>query len=307
MDRINSLPTPFSHLISSLSHLLIASDTLLCKMTNTTIGSASEFQENYLLLEKLGEGGYGSVYMCLERLTANRRAVKSIPDNKVRNRTHVESLNQSLPNEIVLWGPLRHPNIVSLLEVFLDSSSQTWWMVMEFQPGYLDLFHHVDDVGPLSEEDSVGIIRQLLNVVQYLTLHDVDHRDLKDENILYNPTTKHIKLIDFGSSSPLSPAPYTFFRGTDVYIPPEYFNTRKYLPLHASTWAIGCIAFILLDGDSPFQNRDEIKEFKAIEDLNPKYSEHSSRLDFIRCCMDPNPDTRILLSEIADHSWLSGF
>ena len=204
-------------------------------MTNTTIGSASEFQENYLLLEKLGEGGYGSVYMCLERLTANKRAVKSIPDNKVRNRTHVESLNQSLPNEIVLWGPLRHPNIVSLLEVFLDSSSQTWWMVMEFQPGYLDLFHHVDDVGPLSEEDSVGIIRQLLNVVQYLTLHDVDHRDLKDENILYNPTTKHIKLIDFGSSSPLSlllPTPsseglmYTFRRSTStlentfLYTPP---------------------------------------------------------------------------------------
>ena len=271
---------------------------------NCSIGTATEFQNKFRTLNKLGEGGYGAVYLCKELTTGITRAVKTVKDKICRNRTYIPTLNQTLPNEIVLWKPLNHPNIVSLLDVFLDTETDSWWMVMEYDAGFVDLFRYVDEKGALSSTESAVIINQLVDTTYYLTLHDVDHRDIKDENILYNPSTQQIKLIDFGSSAVLTHEYYNFFRGTDVYIPPEYFITGRYSPLHASTWAIGCLSYVLLAGDCPFTNREAVKEFKTIEDLNPDYTDKNPRLNFIRSCLKPSPEDRILLSELANHPWL---
>lgn len=269
-----------------------------------SIRDVAEFMQKYCILKKLGEGGFGSVYLCGERESGVRRAVKCMEDHRCQNRTYIPGLQISLPNEIVLWKPLSHPNIVTLLEIFFDSEASKWYLVMEYCPGYLDLFDYVDHMERLTDEESATIIRQLVKVVYFLTLHDVDHRDLKDDNILYNPTTQQIKLIDFGCASHLSSAPYTSFSGTDVYIPPEYYKTGSYFALHASVWAVGCLSWVMLDGNSPFQSTAAVAEFKALEQLNPCTNGSVYRLDFIKTCMEPCPDKRILLSDLIRHPWL---
>ena len=74
---------------------------------------------------------------------------------------------------------------------------------MDYDPCYIDLFDHTFKNGAMNSTDVVHIIIQLLDVISYLTLQDVDHRDIKDENILYNPLSKSIKLIDVQLPSPL--------------------------------------------------------------------------------------------------------
>ena len=269
------------------------------------VRDASEFLQKYRLLKKLGEGGYGSVYLCEDLESGERRAVKTMDDKRCQNRTYIPDLDATLPNEIVLWKPLSHPNIATLLEIFLDTISMKWYLVMEYCPDFVDLFDFMEQKKRLSDKESVTIVKQLVKVIYYLSLQDVDHRDLKDENILYNPTTLQIKVIDFGSAAPLSYAPYTSFRGTDVYIPPEYYKTQKYFSFHASVWAIGCLSFILVSGDCPFKSRREVSEFKSLEQLKPGYTASTPRLNFIRSCLEPCPDKRILLSDLIRHPWLN--
>ena len=268
------------------------------------IGEAAEFTLKYKVIQQLGEGGYGTVYLCQERTTRELHAVKIMDGRRSGNKSLCPTRKELLPNELVLWESLSHPNIVKLLDVYRDTEKNTWYLVMEYTSGFVDLFDYMDQNRSLSSRDSANIIRQLVNVVYYLTLQNVDHRDLKDENILYNPATKQIKLIDFGSSARLSSDPYSTYRGTDVYIPPEYFLTGSYHSFHASVWAIGCIAFILLFGDSPFKNRQEVQEFKTVEQLNPAFSHRTLRLNFIKRCLTLNPDNRILLSDLLRHPWL---
>ena len=268
------------------------------------IQRAPEFHRKYKLIQQLGEGGYGAVYLCRNLISNQHRAVKIMDNWNNSNKTHCPTRMEYLPNELLIWESLSHPNIINLLEVYRDSEKGTWYLVMEYDPGFEDLFNHVDKNISLSSRDSANIIRQLVKVVYYLTLQNVDHRDLKDENILYNPVTKQIKLIDFGASAKLSPQAYNYFRGTDVYIPPEYFLTGTYRPFQASVWAIGCVSYVLLAGDGPFQTRKEVKEFTSLEQLDPSYSEKTLRLNFIRGCLNSDPNGRTLLSDLIRHPWL---
>ena len=268
------------------------------------IGEVADFTRKYKVVQQLGEGGYGAVYLCQERTTKQLLAVKIMDERRCTNKSFCPTRKEWLPNELVLWESLSHPNIVNLLDVYRDSEKHVWYLVMEYDSGFEDLFDYVDKNRSLSSRDSANIIRQLVKVVYYLTLQNVDHRDLKDENILYNPLTKQIKVIDFGSSAKLSSDSYRSFRGTDVYIPPEYFLTGTYRPFQASVWAIGCVSYVLLAGDGPFQTRKEVKEFTSLEQLDPSYSEKTLRLNFIRGCLNSDPNGRTLLSDLIRHPWL---
>ena len=117
---------------------------------------------------------------------------------------------------MVLWEALQHPSLHRLLEVYWDEEGAQWCLVSEYDAELEDLFNFVDRAGPLPDRDAAAVVRQLTRLCYHLTLLDIDHRDLKDENVLYNPRTRQIKLIDFGSAARLSPAPYTAYRGTDV-------------------------------------------------------------------------------------------
>ena len=127
-----------------------------------SIRDVAEFMQKYCILKKLGEGGFGSVYLCGERESGVRRAVKCMEDHRCQNRTYIPGLQISLPNEIVLWKPLSHPNIVTLLEIFFDSEASKWYLVMEYCPGYLDLFDYVDHMERLTVFEKLPIFKRYI-------------------------------------------------------------------------------------------------------------------------------------------------
>ena len=153
---------------------------------------------------------------------------------------------------------------------------------MEYLDGYKDLFSLTETV-ILSEKDAAHVIRQVIEVCNYLISEEVDHRDIKDENILFHPITKQIKLIDFGSASFLEDERYHGMQGTEVYIPPEFYNHGSYHPVPGMVWSIGCLAYVLVNGDCPFNSKKEVMEHKELTWRNPSVGPVFR--DFVERCL----------------------
>ena len=176
-------------------------------------------------------------------------------------------------------------------------------IVMEYCTGYVDLFRYIDlQKQFFTEKEAAGIIHQTLSAISYCKAQGVDHRDIKDENILYHPKLKAIKIIDFGSASKLQSGPYKMFRGTDVYIPPEWHLMKQYTANGGAVWAVGCLTFILLNGDSPFDDPEQIKYNEQITWKNYNVSAAARR--FIRKCLCRDPLERETLNNLPDSRWL---
>ena len=264
------------------------------------LSNPSSFSSLYAPIKLLGEGGYGAVWLVKRLSDSTLHAAKIMKDSKCRRKTWCSNRSMMVPDEIVLSEHLSHPNLLHLEEVFFEQES--WIIVMEFLSGYMDLFEYTSKNGPLSAEDSKDVLRQLIETCYYLVSEDIDHRDIKDENILYNPETKQMKLIDFGSASIIPDGAYTKFQGTDVYVPPELYIYGSYSALPAMSWSIGCLAYVLLNGDAPFKSKQEVAEYKTLKFLNPSLDQASR--EFLREVLKAEESDRMLLSELIDHPWL---
>lgn len=260
----------------------------------------STFDELYTISRKLGAGGFGSVFKCYSRKTGQPYAVKFFADDRVKRRTYCPTSKMEIPDEIALWRNLRHKNIIRYCQHFFENG--TWIVVMEHCSGYKDLFSYVNNrKTPMSENTAASIISQTLDAVLYCRSLKIDHRDIKDENLLYNPKTKQIKLIDFGSASLLSPS-YNRLQGTDVYHPPELFLEGSFKSSDGVVWALGSLAYILLNGDCPYQTLEDLKNDFPIVWTNEKSSSSARR--FVRRALRRRSVDRESLSLLKKSAWL---
>ena len=262
---------------------------------------STSFDTRYTPIRKLGEGAYGTVWLTQNITDGTFHAAKVIKDERCHRKTLCEDRGVWIPDEIILSEILEHPNIVKLEEVYFEEDK--WILVMEFVPHFTDLFDYIARTGPMSVEDARNVITQLVDAVNYLTSLGIDHRDIKDENILYNPFTKQIKLIDFGSASLIPDGRYTKLQGTEVYTPPEYHRQGTYSSLPGTTWAIGCLAYVLLNGDCPFNTPQEVVEFEVLRFRNQRLDQGSKEFLIDLLCEDERE--RLLPGEIIFHPWMN--
>ena len=269
---------------------------------NPTPSSSDSFSQGYSTIRRLGAGGFGTVYLVRRVLDGSLQAAKVFHDSKCSKKTYCGRRAAVVPDEILLTENLSHSNLIIPNRTYFEGG---WWIiVMDYLPGYIDLFDHLSDSGALSVDNTRFIISQLVDVTCYLLSMGIDHRDIKDENILYNPSTRHIKLIDFGAAGrvPTPGVPYTSFCGTEVYMPPQYFLHGSYLPLPAITWTIGCLAYALLNGDGPFATPQEVASYRYLSFLNPHLDQGSK--EFLRDLLERDEDDRMLPQQIRTHPWL---
>lgn len=93
----------------------------------------------------------------------------------------------------------------------------------------------------------------MVSGLNYIHKHDIVHRDIKLDNILIDPMTQQIKLIDFGFSTYArsdQKLPYTC--GTPHYLSPELAVKRDHYGKPADMWAFGVVMFALFTGKMPF-------------------------------------------------------
>ena len=97
------------------------------------------------------------------------------------------------------------------------------------------------------------VIKELLQVLEYMHGKQVTHRDIKLENIIYDPKTQKLKLIDFGFCCLGNQSLQTLYCGTPSYMAPEIVSKTPYCGPPTDVWATGVLMFCLSTGRLPFK------------------------------------------------------
>ncbi|KAL5257019.1 hypothetical protein ACHWQZ_G012072 [Mnemiopsis leidyi] len=260
------------------------------------------FYHKYYVVRKLGSGGYGTVFLVGRRSDDKKFAAKIVPQDRCRRTSWCSARQMWIPDEVTIWEGLEQDeHIVQLVESYLERGH--WILVTEYLTGYLDLFDYNITIKKLPLSEVKAILRQVIKTCQRLIEVGVDHRDIKDENLLYNPETRHVKLLDFGSASRITPdLTYNHIQGTDIYIPHEFYSAGTYTPDGGAVWSIGCLAYILVNRRPPFVNREHVKTHETVTWLHPG---EGGVQEMVERCLVKDPSQRITLNELAEMEWLS--
>lgn len=267
----------------------------LDKILNTL--QTLKFRRFFKIKKTLGQGGFGKVLLVSRKADQKLLAVKRV--NKRRVSTLVESSDGVLPLELYCLKKLRHDNIIQP-HGYMETKHH-WNIFMEYIPDSMDLFDFVELKKRLCEALARDIFIQVHDAVTYCLSLGIDHRDIKDENILINTLTHQVKLIDFGSASIYDKSsPYSIGRGTEIFLPPEFFYRGYFYPIDGTTWALGCLAYKMVMGYYPFGGaEDVIAASPRIAKVSPMCK------SFIKLCLVRNPAERMEYRNILKHPWFS--
>uniref|UniRef100_A0A3B3ILC0 Calcium/calmodulin dependent protein kinase I n=1 Tax=Oryzias latipes TaxID=8090 RepID=A0A3B3ILC0_ORYLA len=265
----------------------------------------TDVKEQYDFKEILGTGAFSEVVLAEEKRTHKLVAIKCIP------KKALEGKENSIENEIAVLHKIKHPNIVSLEDIF--ESKSHLYLIMQLVSGG-ELFDRIIEKGFYTEKDASKLIQQILDAVKYLHDMGIVHRDLKPENLLYYSMDEDSKIMisDFGlskiegSGSVMSTA-----CGTPGYVAPEVLAQKPYSKA-VDCWSIGVISYILLCGYPPFYDENDAKLFEQIlkaeyEFDSPYWDDISdSAKDFIVHLMEKDSNTRYTCDQALLHPWIAG-
>ena len=204
--------------------------------------------EKYELLEVLGEGGMGTVYLVRDLKHDRKVALKTI-----RPELSTTQVRDRFEREIQITAHLQHPHILPLLDSGI--AGDTLYYVMPHVEGE-SLGDRIDRVGTLAQDEVVQIGRDVASALDHAHQHDVIHRDIKPENILL--TGDRAVVADFGISKAVGEdtgeglTQSGALVGTPAYMAPEQFGGEVasgsdvyalgavlYEGLTARTWVLG--------------------------------------------------------------------
>ena len=245
-------------------------------------------KDSYKIMEKLGEGSYGTVWKVKQRKTHLIRAMKKITKN---TNSRSETINEII-NEIELLKKLDHPNIVKIFEFFIEPDG--YYLITEYCGGG-ELFDAIKKNGTFSEPVAANIMYQIFNAINYChQTNNIIHRDLKPENILIVSKDEStgfytVKIIDFGTAKIYEKNKNeNKIIGSSYYIAPEVL--MKNYNEKCDIWSCGVILYILLSGRAPFTGQKDGDVLQKIKqghyDLKrePFYKISMEAKDLIKKC-----------------------
>jgi serine/threonine protein kinase len=193
----------------------------------------------YKILQTLGSGGFGTVYLAEDTWIDKKVALK-VP--------HKQGVDfGELLREPRLLATLNHPNIVTILTA--EKQENVFFIVMEFVTGET-LESIIAREGALELSRALDYTCQICNAVDHAHRHGVLHRDLRPSNVLVSDSGL-VKVADFGTSRFLEIAAHgTTVIGSPPYMAPEQFQGKAVFA--SDLYSLGVTMFQMLAGDLPY-------------------------------------------------------
>jgi serine/threonine protein kinase len=249
---------------------------------------------NYDLLEKVAEGGMGSVYRARQHDTGQMVAIKIMPAHMAGNAILLKRFEQ----EFRAASFLDHPNIVRALD-YGDSGTAPY-LVMEFVEGE-SLGQKIERDGKMPEAEAVRIIAQVAQGLHRAHKLGMIHRDVKPDNVMVTPEGI-AKLADLGLVKEVE-ADLNLTRtgrglGTPHFMAPEQFRNAKNADVRCDIYALGATLYMMVTGQLPFKSNGPLDAWmkKIHNEITPPREvvpELSERVDWaIRRAMSADPDKR---------------
>ncbi len=209
-------------------------------------------RQRYLILEQIGQGGFGAVYKVSDSQLGDRLlAIKEMSQNGLSGQNIQEELEQ-FKREAMLLAGLMHPNLPRIYDSFTEDGR--WYLVMDFIDGQtLEDYLEQADEGKLPIEEVLEIGIQLCSVLDYLHTRQppIIFRDLKPTNIM-RTSSGQLYLIDFGIARHFKPgqAKDTIALGSPGYAAPEQYGKAQTTPA-ADIYSLGALLHSMLTGSDP--------------------------------------------------------
>ena len=166
------------------------------RVESVLLKKTGNIKEFYTLGRKLGQGQFGTTFMCIEKSSGKEYACKSIAKRKLLTNEDVEDVRREIQIMHHLAG---HPNVIAIKGAYEDAVAVH--LVMELCKGG-ELFDRIIQRGHYTERQAADLTRTIIGVVETCHSLGVMHRDLKPENFLFESHEEDspLKTIDFGLS-----------------------------------------------------------------------------------------------------------
>eukprot|EP00268_Persea_americana_P006895 TRINITY_DN1249_c0_g1_i10.p1 TRINITY_DN1249_c0_g1~~TRINITY_DN1249_c0_g1_i10.p1 ORF type:complete len:532 (+),score=109.88 TRINITY_DN1249_c0_g1_i10:104-1597(+) len=276
------------------------------KPTSVLPHPTPSLRQLYLIGKKLGQGQFGTTYLCVEKSTGLEYACKSIPKRKLFCKEDYEDVWREIQ---IMHHLSEHPNVVRIKGAYEDAVFVH--IVMELCAGG-ELFDRIVQKGHYTERKAACLIKTIVGVVEGCHSLGVMHRDLKPENFLFSSADEEdttLKATDFGLSIFYTPGKtFSEVVGSPYYVAPEVL-LKHYGP-EADVWSAGVILYILLSGVPPFWAETEAGIFREILngqldlDSDPWPCISGSAKDLIKKMLERDPRKRSTAHEVLCHPWI---
>lgn len=218
----------------------------------------------YEVLNYIGGGGMSRVYLAHDVILGRDVAIKVLN----YDFSNEEELKRRFMREALSATSLTHPNIVDIFDVGEDGDIH--YLVMEYIEGQT-LKEFIVSNGPLSPEEALPIMQQLVSAISNAHENGIVHRDVKPQNILMD-RDGNVKITDFGIAMALSATAHTKTNsvlGTVHYLSPEQARggmaTKK-----SDIYSVGIVFYELLTGKLPFSGESAVSiALKHLQEETP--------------------------------------
>lgn len=265
---------------------------------------------SYRLIDRIGHGGMGDVWLAQHRLLVRPAAIKLMRPESFRDFGvgRGSELAARFEREAQATSSLRSPHTIELYD-FGVADDGTFYYVMELLDG-CDLQELVERFGPVPPERAIHLLKQVCHSLAEAHGQGLIHRDIKPANVhvcRYGRDVDFVKVLDFGLVKPQPDRASTQLditeahaaRGTPAFMAPEQVVGNRPVDGRSDLYAVGCLGYWLVTGQLVFAGRTVMETMVQHLQAKPEPPSRRTELDIpesfdalILACLEKDPDDR---------------
>lgn len=241
---------------------ILGNSSSQASVSHPAVSEQKQMLGGYELGRKLGDGAMGAVYLAWDAVNKREVAVKTMALSQTFDAEQLADIKSRFFREAEIIERLDHPNIVAVYDMGEDG--ELAYISMELIKGR-DLDANTKPDNLLPYQKVLEIIACAADALNYAHKQDVVHRDVKPGNIMYDPVSGTIKVMDFGISriTTESKTKLGVVLGTPYYMSPEQLRGLKIGP-SSDIFSLGISLYQMLAGQLPFTGKSTMEVMSHI-------------------------------------------